>query len=71
MMNFLSSFIHTISYFLWIAIYLFIRSNIYILNACRAGVVFVKVGSFYKIPLFPIWVVGSTSHFSVLFSADR
>lgn len=30
-----------------------------------------QVGSFYKIPQFPIWVVGSTSHFTVLFSMDR
>lgn len=26
-----------------------------------------EVGGYYKSPLFPIWVVGSTSHFSVLF----
>ena len=26
-----------------------------------------EVGGFYKSPQFPIWVVGSTSHFSVLF----
>jgi hypothetical protein len=29
------------------------------------------VGSLYKTPLFPIWVIGSTSHFSVLFSLDK
>lgn len=29
-----------------------------------------EVGSFYKSPKFPIWVVGSTSHFTVLFG-DR
>ena len=26
-----------------------------------------EVGGYYKSPLFPIWVIGSTSHFSVLF----
>ena len=26
-----------------------------------------EVGGYYKMPLFPIWVVGSTSHFTVLF----
>lgn len=30
----------------------------------------VHVGSFYKRPQFPIWVIGSTSHFTVLFSDD-
>ena len=29
-----------------------------------------QVGSHYKNPVFPVWVVGSTSHFSVLFSHD-
>ncbi len=29
-----------------------------------------QVGSYYKSPRFPVWVVGSTSHFSVLFSRD-
>ena len=26
-----------------------------------------EVGGYYKAPMFPIWVIGSTSHFSVLF----
>jgi ubiquitin carboxyl-terminal hydrolase MINDY-3/4 len=26
-----------------------------------------EVGSYYKSPIFPIWVVGSTSHFTVMF----
>jgi len=30
-----------------------------------------EVGSFYKSPLLPIWIVGSTSHFSVIFGDDR
>mmetsp|Transcript_31466 Transcript_31466/g.66182 ORF Transcript_31466/g.66182 Transcript_31466/m.66182 type:complete len:946 (+) Transcript_31466:135-2972(+) len=30
-----------------------------------------EVGGYYKSPLFPIWVVGSTSHFSVLFGDER
>jgi hypothetical protein len=29
-----------------------------------------EVGGFYKSPLFPIWVIGSTSHFSVLFGDE-
>ncbi|CAM9366260.1 unnamed protein product, partial [Ectocarpus fasciculatus] len=29
-----------------------------------------QVGSFYKNPNYPIWVVGSSSHFTVLFSLD-
>ena len=29
-----------------------------------------EVGGYYKNPLFPIWVVGSTSHFSVLFGDE-
>ena len=29
-----------------------------------------EVGGYYKSPLFPIWVVGSTSHFSVLFGDE-
>ena len=29
-----------------------------------------EVGDYYKSPLFPIWVVGSTSHFSVLFGDE-
>lgn len=29
-----------------------------------------QVGSYFKIPYYPIWVIGSSSHFSVLFSAD-
>ena len=28
-----------------------------------------SVGSFYKLPKFPIWLVGSTSHFTVLFGS--
>ncbi len=30
-----------------------------------------QVGSYLKVPQCPIWVVGSSSHFSVLFSLDR
>ena len=30
-----------------------------------------QVGNFYKVPLFPVWVVGSSSHFTVLFAIDR
>ena len=30
-----------------------------------------EVGGYFKSPLFPIWVIGSTSHFSVLFGDDR
>jgi hypothetical protein len=30
-----------------------------------------QVGEFFKIPEYPIWVLGSSSHFSVLFSLDR
>jgi hypothetical protein len=29
-----------------------------------------KVGSYYKVPHTPIWVVGSSSHYSVLFARD-
>lgn len=29
---------------------------------------FCQVGSFYKVPKYPVWVVGSSSHFTVLFS---
>ena len=29
-----------------------------------------QVGSFFKSPQFPIWIVGSQSHFSVLFSTN-
>ena len=28
---------------------------------------YVEVGGFYKSPRFPVWVIGSTSHFSVMF----
>ncbi|GAB9472837.1 hypothetical protein Gpo141_00010003 [Globisporangium polare] len=29
-----------------------------------------QVGSYYKSPMYPVWVVGSTSHFSVCFALD-
>ena len=29
-----------------------------------------QVGTYYKVPRFPIWVVGSSSHFTVLFSLN-
>ena len=29
-----------------------------------------EVGGYYKSPTFPIWIVGSTSHFSVLFGDE-
>ncbi|CAE7694867.1 mindy3, partial [Symbiodinium microadriaticum] len=29
------------------------------------------VGSLYKVPTYPIWVIGSATHFTVLFSMDR
>jgi hypothetical protein len=28
---------------------------------------YVEVGGFYKSPRFPVWVIGSTSHFSIMF----
>jgi hypothetical protein len=31
----------------------------------------IKVGTYLKIPRFPIWVIGSTSHFTVLFSMNN
>lgn len=30
-----------------------------------------QVGSYLKIPVYPIWVIGSQSHFTVFFSLDR
>lgn len=30
-----------------------------------------QVGSYLKVPKYPIWVIGSTSHFTVLFSLQR
>lgn len=30
-----------------------------------------QVGSYLKFPLYPIWVIGSSSHFTVLFSLNR
>lgn len=30
-----------------------------------------EVGGYYKSPLFPIWIVGSTSHFTVLFGDEQ
>jgi hypothetical protein len=30
-----------------------------------------QVGSYYKIPTHPVWLVGSSSHFTVLFALDR
>mmetsp|Transcript_32701 Transcript_32701/g.33346 ORF Transcript_32701/g.33346 Transcript_32701/m.33346 type:complete len:586 (+) Transcript_32701:156-1913(+) len=32
---------------------------------------YLQVGSFYKVPSEPVWVIGSSSHFSVLFSTTR
>lgn len=29
-----------------------------------------QVGSYYKTPEYPVWVVGSSSHFTVLFASD-
>ncbi|KAF1335885.1 hypothetical protein FI667_g921, partial [Globisporangium splendens] len=29
-----------------------------------------QVGSYYKSPIYPVWVIGSTSHFSVAFALD-
>uniref|UniRef100_K3WCB1 Deubiquitinating enzyme MINDY-3/4 conserved domain-containing protein n=1 Tax=Globisporangium ultimum (strain ATCC 200006 / CBS 805.95 / DAOM BR144) TaxID=431595 RepID=K3WCB1_GLOUD len=29
-----------------------------------------QVGSYYKSPIYPVWVIGSTSHFSVTFALD-
>ena len=31
---------------------------------------YVQVGSFYKSPRYPIWVVGSETHMTVVFSSD-
>ena len=30
-----------------------------------------QAGDFYKVPIFPVWVIGSSSHFTVLFALDR
>lgn len=30
-----------------------------------------RVGDYYKFPDFPIWIIGSSTHYSVLFSFDR
>jgi Domain of unknown function (DUF4205) len=30
-----------------------------------------QVGDYYKYPEYPIWVVGGTSHFSLMFSSDK
>lgn len=30
-----------------------------------------QVGSYYKSPIYPVWVIGSTSHFSVCFGLDQ
>jgi ubiquitin carboxyl-terminal hydrolase MINDY-3/4 len=30
-----------------------------------------QAGDFYKVPIFPVWVIGSASHFTVLFALDR
>jgi ubiquitin carboxyl-terminal hydrolase MINDY-3/4 len=30
-----------------------------------------QAGNFYKVPIFPVWVIGSLSHFTVLFALDR
>ena len=30
-----------------------------------------EVGSFYKFPIFPVWIVASTNHFSVVFGDSR
>ena len=30
-----------------------------------------QAGDFYKVPMFPVWVIGSSSHFTVLFALDR
>lgn len=30
-----------------------------------------EVGSFYKCPQYPVWVVGSSSHFTILFGLDE
>ena len=30
-----------------------------------------QVGSYYKIPVYPIWIIGSASHFTVIFSSSK
>ena len=35
------------------------------------NVVFLQVGKYYKQPRYPIWVVCSESHFSVLFTRSK
>ena len=32
---------------------------------------FVQVGDYYKTPNYPIWVVGSSSHYTVLFALNE
>ncbi|CAM9138776.1 unnamed protein product, partial [Discosporangium mesarthrocarpum] len=32
---------------------------------------YLQVGSYYKSPLDPVWVIGSTSHFTIMFAVDR
>ena len=45
------------------------RSNVGYLTVVEA-LRYVQVGTFLKTPVCPIWVVGSTSHFSVLFAFE-
>jgi len=42
------------------------RANIGYLSQLEA-LRYCQVGAYYKSPYFPVWVVGSSSHFSVLF----
>lgn len=45
------------------------RSDIGYLSALES-LRYCTVGSYYKTPKFPIWVIGSTSHFTVLFGDE-
>lgn len=46
-------------------------SLVYLLHAPLTATPTTQVGSFYKTPREPVWVVGSTSHFTVLFATHR
>ena len=46
------------------------RSDIGYLSALES-LRYCTVGSYYKTPKFPIWVIGSTSHFTVLFGDEH
>lgn len=43
----------------------------YVLHTYTTYTLYMQVGSYLKVPTVPVWVVGSSSHFSVLFSLQR